>query len=310
MGAIDARIAQAPLADSRGRTRSLLQTAAAYVSLTKPRIISLLLITTIPAMILAAEGWPSTWLVVATVFGGTLAAGGANAINCYIDRDIDLLMHRTQGRPLPMGVVDPTSALVFALALEIVAFALLAATSNLLAATLALSATAFYVFVYTLWLKRSSKQNIVIGGAAGAVPPLVGWAAVTGELSIAALVLFAIVFVWTPPHFWALSIKYRDDYARARVPMLPVVATLEETKTQIFWYALALIPVSLALIPAASMSWIYGASAVALGGGFALQAWRLRSNEAPGASMGVFRFSITYLALLFIAVAADQLILG
>jgi protoheme IX farnesyltransferase len=303
MGAIDARIA-------RPAALTVRQTAAAYVSLTKPRIISLLLITTIPAMILAAEGWPSMWLVVATVVGGTLAAGGANAINCYIDRDIDQLMHRTQGRPLPMGQVEPTSALVFALVLEAAAFVLLATTSNLLAATLALSATAFYVFVYTLWLKRSSKQNIVIGGAAGAVPPLVGWAAVTGELSIAAVVLFAIVFVWTPPHFWALSIKYRDDYARARVPMLPVVATLHETKTQIYWYAVALIPVSLALIPAASTGWIYGASATALGVGFAWQAWRLRSDSAPGASMGVFRYSITYLALLFVAMAADQLILG
>jgi protoheme IX farnesyltransferase len=303
MGAIDARIA-------RPAALTVRQTAAAYVSLTKPRIISLLLITTIPAMILAAEGWPSMWLVVATVVGGTLAAGGANAINCYIDRDIDQLMHRTQGRPLPMGQVEPTSALVFALVLEAAAFVLLATTSNLLAATLALSATAFYVFVYTLWLKRSSKQNIVIGGAAGAVPPLVGWAAVTGELSIAAVVLFAIVFVWTPPHFWALSIKYRDDYARARVPMLPVVATLDETKTQIYWYAVALIPVSLALIPSASLGWIYGTSAAVLGAGFAWQAWRLRSDSAPGASMGVFRFSITYLALLFVAMAADQLILG
>jgi protoheme IX farnesyltransferase len=303
MGALDARIARpAPL--------TLRQTAAAYLALTKPRIISLLLITTIPAMVLAAGGWPSTWLVVATVIGGTLAAGGANAINCYLDRDIDQVMRRTQGRPLPAGAVDPASALWFALALEAAAFGLLAATSNVLAATLALSATAFYVFVYTLWLKRTSRQNIVIGGAAGAAPPLVGWAAVTGELSIAAVVLFAIVFVWTPPHFWALSIRYRDDYARARVPMLPVVATLAETKRQIFWYGVALLPVSLLLVPAGSMGWIYGVAAVSLGAGFAWQTWRLQHDDAPGAPMRVFRFSITYLGLLFVAVAADQLILG
>jgi protoheme IX farnesyltransferase len=303
MGAIEARIA-------RPAAVTLRQTASAYLSLTKPRIISLLLITTIPAMILAAEGWPSTWLVVTTVIGGTLAAGGANAINCYVDRDIDQLMHRTQGRPLPLGLIDPGAALAFGLALEAAAFSLLVATSNLLAATLALSATAFYVFVYTLWLKRTSRQNIVIGGAAGAVPPLVGWAAVSGEMSIASIVLFAIVFVWTPPHFWALSIKYRDDYARARVPMLPVVGTLEETKAQILLYTVGLLPVSLALIPAASMSWLYGGAAVLLWAGFAAAAWRLKS-DAPGSSpMQVFRYSIVYLALLFVAMAADQLMLG
>ena len=306
MGAIDVR---APLA-RRSAAIGWRETLAAFVSLTKPRIISLLLITTLPAMILAEQGMPSWWLMLATVVGGTLAAGGANAINCYIDRDIDAVMHRTQGRPLPLGRIDPSQALTFALLLEGFAFVILASTSNLLAATLALSATAFYVFVYTLWLKRTSRQNIVIGGAAGAVPPLVGWAAVTGELSLAPLVLFAIVFVWTPPHFWALSIKYRDDYARARVPMLPVVATLEETKTQIFWYAAALLPVSLLLVPAGDMGWIYLGSALILGAGFAREAWRLRSDDRPGAAMGVFRYSIYYLALLFLAVAADQLVLG
>jgi protoheme IX farnesyltransferase len=280
------------------------------VALTKPRIISLLLITTIPAMILAEQGVPPWWLMLATVVGGTLAAGGANAINCYIDRDIDALMHRTQGRPLPLGAIEPAHALVFALALEVAAFALLAATSNLLAASLAISATLFYVFVYTMWLKRSSRQNIVIGGAAGAVPPLVGWAAVTGSLAIEPWILFAIVFVWTPPHFWALSIKYRDDYARARVPMLPVVATLDETTSQIFWYSVALVPVSLALLLTGSVSWIYGAAAVVLGAGFVRETWQLRRAGDPSAAMSVFRYSITYLALLFCAVAADQLILG
>jgi protoheme IX farnesyltransferase len=286
------------------------ETALAYVSLTKPRIISLLLITTIPAMILAAGGWPSTWLVMATVVGGTLAAGGANAINCYIDRDIDTIMRRTRGRPLPLGTIEPLHALLFALALEILAFALLAITSNLLAAGLAVSATAFYVFVYTLWLKRTSRQNIVIGGAAGAVPPLVGWAAVTGDVGLPAVILFAIVFFWTPPHFWALSIKYRDDYARARVPMLPVVATLDETKAQIFWYATLLLPVSLLLYVTGDVGWIYLGSAAVLGAGFIWQTWRLRGDDSPNAAMGVFKYSIYYLAAIFAAVAADQLLLG
>ena len=304
MGALSARV---------GSTRAEAgwrETAAAYVSLTKPRIISLLLITTIPAMILAEQGMPPWWLIAATVLGGTLAAGGANAINCYIDRDIDAVMLRTQGRPLPLGKIEPAHALVFALALEALAFLVLAASSNLLAASLAIAATAFYVFVYTLWLKRTSRQNIVIGGAAGAVPPLVGWAAVTGSLEAAPLVLFAIIFVWTPPHFWALSIKYRDDYARARVPMLPVVASLDETKTQIFWYAAALLPVSLLLVPTAGLGWIYLASALVLGAGFIVEAWRLRRDDRPGAAMGVFRYSIYYLGLLFFAMAADQLLIG
>ena len=261
-------------------------------------------------MILAEQGMPALWLIAATVIGGTLAAGGANAINCVIDRDIDALMHRTQGRPLPMGIVDPASAMVFALALEAAAFALLWATSNLLAASLAIAATAFYVFIYTLWLKRRSPQNIVIGGAAGAFPPLVGWAAVTGNVSVEAAILFAIVFFWTPPHFWALAIKYRDDYGRANVPMLPVVATLDATKTQIFWYAVALVPVSLLLVATGSVSWVYGGAAAVLGAAFVRQAWLLRSDDSPGAAMSVFKASIYYLALLFPAVAADQLLLG
>jgi protoheme IX farnesyltransferase len=304
MGALNAGLAAAAPKSLTWR-----ETLGAYVALTKPRIISLLLITTIPAMILAEHGMPSAWLMFATVLGGTLAAGGANAINCWFDRDIDELMHRTQRRPLPMGKVEPAHALIFAVVLEVAAFVLLVSTSNLLAGVLALSATAFYVFVYTMWLKRRSRQNIVIGGAAGAVPPLVGWAAVTGDVSWAAIILFAIVFVWTPPHFWALSIRYRDDYARARVPMLPVVATLDETKTQIFWYAVALIPVSLLLLATGTVGWVYGVSAIVLGVAFVREAWALRSDDSPGAAMGVFKWSIYYLALLFVAVAADQLIL-
>jgi protoheme IX farnesyltransferase len=287
----------------------------AYVALTKPRIIGLLLITTVPAMILAEQGMPAIWLIAATVVGGTLAAGGANAINCVIDRDIDAVMRRTQGRPLPMGMVDPASAMAFALALEAAAFALLWATSNLLAASLAIAATAFYVFVYTLWLKRRSSQNIVIGGAAGAFPPLVGWAAVTGSLSVEAAILFAIVFVWTPPHFWALAIKYREDYGRASVPMLPVVATLDATKAQIFRYAVVLVPVSLSLLATGSVSWIYAAAAAVLGAVFVRQTWLLRRDGAPGAAapraaMSVFKSSIYYLGLLFPAIALDRLLLG
>jgi protoheme IX farnesyltransferase len=302
MGALEARVVAQPWAARAWRT------AAAYVSLTKPRIVTLLLVTTIPAMVLANGGWPSTWLVVATVVGGTLAAGGANAINCFYDRDIDALMHRTHGRPLPAGRVEPAHALVFAVALEVAAFVMLAASSNLLAAGLALAATAFYVFVYTMWLKRTTSQNIVIGGAAGAVPPLVGWAAVTGSLGLAPLVLFAIIFLWTPPHFWALSIKYREDYARASVPMLPVVATLEQTKSQILWYTVVLVAMSLLLVPAGA-GWIYAVAAVLLGAGFIREAWLLHREEGAGRAMDVFRFSITYLGLLFVAVALDALVL-
>ncbi len=302
MGALEARLGIRP-------TLTWRETAAAYFALTKPRIISLLLITTVPAMILADNGMPSLWLILATVLGGTLAAGGANAINCYIDRDIDEIMQRTHGRPLPLGKISPANALTFALSLEVVAFVLLLVAANLLAAVLAISATGFYVIVYTMWLKRMTPQNIVIGGAAGAVPPLVGWAAVRGDLGAPALVLFAIIFFWTPPHFWSLSIKYREDYARARVPMLPVVRTIEETKTQMFVYALILLPVSLLLLATGTAGWIYGAAAALLGGAFLWQTWKLRTDDHPGAVMGVFRFSIIYLALLFVAVAADTLIL-
>src|SRR5580693_7799516 len=208
----------------------------AYVALTKPRIIELLLVTTLPTMVVAQRGVPPVWLMAATLVGGALAAGGANAINMVVDRDIDKLMQRTRNRPLVTGAMTPTAALVFALALEAVAFAELWTWVNLLSAVLAVSATAFYVFVYTLWLKRVSSQNIVIGGAAGAVPVLVGWAAVTDHLGWAPIVLFGIIFIWTPPHFWALAIRYRDDYDAAGVPMLPVVTTLKRTARQILVY--------------------------------------------------------------------------
>ena len=286
-----------------------IDTVRAYIALTKPRIIELLLVTTIPTMVLAAGGLPSPWLMAAVIFGGTMAAGGANAINMYVDRDIDDLMRRTRHRPLPRNAVEPRAALAFGIGLSVVAFAWLALTVNLLSAVLALSATAFYIFVYTLWLKRSTPQNIVIGGAAGCVPVLVAWAAVTGEVGLPALVLFAIVFYWTPPHFWALALRYRGDYAAARVPMLPVVRGEAETARQIVLYTIALVAVSLLLFPAAGMGWIYLAAAVVLGALFLWRALILRADAANGrAAIGLFRYSISYLTLLFAAVAVDALV--
>jgi heme o synthase len=284
-------------------------TLRAYVALTKPRIIELLLVTTLPTMVLAQGGLPSVWLMAAVVVGGTLAAGGANAINMYVDRDIDDVMRRTRNRPLPRHAVTPSRALAFGIGLSVLAFAFLALTVNLLSAVLALSATAFYVFVYTMWLKRSTPQNIVIGGAAGCVPVLVAWAAVTGEVGLPALVLFAIVFYWTPPHFWALALRYRGDYAAARVPMLPVVRGESETARQIVLYTIALIAVSLLLLPAAGMGWIYLVTAVVLGGLYLWRALLLRADASNGrAAISLFRYSISYLTLLFAAVAADALI--
>ena len=280
----------------------------AYVALTKPRIIELLLVTTVPTMIVAERGMPSGWLILATLVGGSLAAGGANAINMYLDRDIDKLMGRTRGRPLVTGAVRPGPALVFALVLEVAAFAELWLLVNLLAAVLAIGATLFYVFVYTLWLKRSTANNIVIGGAAGAVPVLVGWAAVTGSLGLAPLVLFAIIFYWTPPHFWALAIRYRDDYAAADVPMLPVVRTLPQTARQILGYTLVLWVVTLIFYPVGHMGDLYLAAALLLGGVFTYKAFQLLRNATPQRAMQLFAYSISYLTLLFGAMALDQLV--
>ena len=280
----------------------------AYVVLTKPRIIELLLITTVPTMVLAEGGWPDTWLVVLTVIGGTLAAGGANAINMYIDRDIDHLMERTKNRPLVTGRVTPRNALVFAITLEVLAFAVLAASSNVLAGALAISATLFYVFIYSLWLKRTSRQNIVIGGAAGAAPVLVGWAAVTNEVSWSAVVLFLVIFLWTPPHFWALAIRHVDEYRAASVPMLPVVETLERTVRTMGVYAVAVALVSLALIPLNDMGVIYIGSSVVLGAAFVAMTFRLGRTPTPAAAMRVFSFSISYVTLLFLAVMLDVLV--
>jgi heme o synthase len=289
------------------RRPSVASHVGAYVALTKPRIIELLLVTTLPTMIVARRGIPSLWLMVATLLGGTFAAGGANAINMFVDRDIDKVMHRTRNRPLVTGAMAPRSALIFAVSLEVLAFAELWAWVNPLSAVLAVSATLFYVFVYTLWLKRRSSQNIVIGGAAGAVPVLVGWAAVTDRLAWSPVVLFAIIFLWTPPHFWALAFKYKEDYQAAEVPMLPAVATFARTAREILIYSVLLVGVTLLLAPVASLGVIYLASASFLGLVFVGLAARLRWRATPKAAMQLFSYSITYLTLLFVLMAVDIL---
>ena len=279
-----------------------------FVALTKPRIIELLLITTVPTMVLAEQGWPSWTLLLVTLIGGTLAAGGANAINMVVDRDIDKLMPRTQGRPLVTGLVGPREAMVFAIALEVVAFGVLWKWANLLSAVLALSAMLFYVFVYTLWLKRTSTQNIVIGGAAGAVPVLVGWAAVRNDVAWAPVVLFVVMFLWTPPHFWALAIRYADDYRAASVPMLPAVSTLEVTVRKMVLYTAVMVAGTLVLWPVASLGAVYGVSAVVLGALFLWGTIDLGRNPTPQRSMRVFGYSITYVTLLFTAMTVDVLV--
>ena len=295
-------------------------TIRAYIALTKPRIIELLLVTTVPAMVLATRWVPGIdwgdWgvRVFWTLIGGTLAAGSANAINCYLDRDIDELMARTRRRPLPSHQVEPERAVVFGIALGIASFGLMAWTVNLLAAFLTLLAIAFYVVVYTMLLKRSTSQNIVIGGAAGALPPVIGWAAVTGNVGIPALILFALVFYWTPPHFWALSLRIRKDYAAAGVPMLPVVRGIPETTRQIALYTLLMVAISLMLWPVAQMGLIYLGAAVGLGAVFIWQAYSLwrRGGSEQASTQGaiqLYRYSISYLSLLFLAIAVDAIVL-
>jgi protoheme IX farnesyltransferase len=287
---------------------SLRTKIGAYIALTKPRIIELLLVTTVPTMVVAEGGLPSIWLMVATVFGGTLAAGGSHAINMYVDRDIDALMERTKNRPLVTGVIEPRNALIFAVILEIVAFAWLWGFVNLLAAVLAVTACLFYVFVYTLWLKRTSSSNIVIGGAAGAMPVLVGWAAVTDSLAWPPVILFAIIFFWTPPHFWALAVKYKDDYSAADVPMLPSVVSLRATALRILLYTILLWGLTLVFGPVAGMGPIYLVSAVVLGAIFTVMAAQLFRTADTKRAMPLFAYSITYISLLFGAMMADQLI--
>jgi heme o synthase len=294
--------------------RTTRESVRAYIALTKPRIIELLLVTTVPAMVLAQRGVPSVGLIFWTMLGGSLAAGSANAINCYLDRDIDSLMARTRRRPLPAHEVDPERAVVFGIVLGIASFVALTWFVNLLSAFLALLAIAFYVVVYTMLMKRSTPQNIVIGGAAGALPPVIGWAAVTGNIGIPALLLFALVFYWTPPHFWALSLRIRKDYAAAGVPMLPVVRGIAETSRQIALYSILLVAISLVFFAVARMGWIYLAAAIVLGAMFLRQAWILwRQGSAAEASTAqairLYRYSISYLTLLFLAVAIDAVVL-
>jgi len=289
---------------------SLRSRVGGFVALTKPRIIELLLVTTVPTMFVAQAGVPPLWLMIATVIGGTMAAGGANAINMYVDRDIDAIMKRTRQRPLVTGVVQPREALIFAVALEVVAFAWLWTFVNLISAALAVAACLFYVFVYTLWLKRTSTHNIVIGGAAGAVPVLIGWTAVRGRLDWAPVVLFVVIFVWTPPHFWALAIRYRDDYSAADVPMLPSVVDLRTTSIRILRYTLALWALTLLFDPVAGMGPIYLVAAVVLGALFTALAVQLLRRGDSGTAMRLFSYSITYVTLLFAAMALDSVVRG
>jgi protoheme IX farnesyltransferase len=283
-------------------------TALLYLRLTKPRVIELLLVTTLPAMILADDGLPSILLIVEVLVGGALAAGGANTINCWIERDRDQVMRRTAHRPLPRGEIAPARALAFGLALEVAAFALLWSRVNFLSAVLAISATLFYVFVYTIWLKPRSPQNIVIGGAAGAVPVLVGWASVTGSLAAPAWVLFAIVFFWTPPHFWALALRYADDYEAAGIPMLPVAKGAELALREIAVYSAVVVATSFVLPLVTDMGAIYLAAATVLGLLFVWRALHLARDSSPSRAIAFFGFSNLYLALLFLAIGIDTLV--
>jgi protoheme IX farnesyltransferase len=311
------------LLEGRGAGRSLVnaaerapqtrrETVAAYIALTKPRIVELLLITTIPAMLLAAHGFPPLMLIAATLVGGTLSAASANVFNCIIDADIDAQMARTAARPLVTGRISVGAALLFASTLGVASFIFLALTTTIMAAFISLLAIAFYVLIYTLILKRSTPQNIVIGGAAGALPPVIGWAAVTGDISLVPVLLFALVFYWTPPHFWALALRIGSDYAAAGVPMLPVTAGPSETARQIWLYTILLVAMSLMLWAVAGMGLVYLAVAVIGGGIFLLRAWRLRSDVlGDGLLRGatrLYRFSISYLTLIFAAIAIDSIL--
>lgn len=280
-----------------------------YLALTKPRVIELLLVTTVPVMFLAAGGFPPLWTTLLTLVGGSLAAGGANAINQVYDRDIDAVMSRTARRPVVTGQVSPQQAMGFGVSISIVAVLLLGFGVNFLSGVLAAGAIAFYVFIYTMLLKRRTAQNIVWGGAAGCFPVLIGWSAVTGSLTWTPLVLFLIVFFWTPPHYWPLALKFRADYQAARVPMLPAVSDPHDVANQIVWYSLAMVVTSLVLTPVAGMSWAYTLAAAILGGLFLREAVALLRRVRGGAgnlsAMRLFHGSISYLSLLFLAVAVD-----
>ncbi|MBM7775267.1 protoheme IX farnesyltransferase [Actinokineospora baliensis] len=300
----DAVPAGVPATPPRRDTRALVR---AYVALTKPRIIELLLVTTVPAMLLAARGIPSPWLVLNTLIGGTMAAGSANALNCVVDADIDAVMKRTSARPLAKHAVPTRNALVFGLVLGVLSFGWLYATTNLLAAAMAVGAILFYVLVYTMLLKRRTSQNIVWGGAAGCMPVVIGWSAVTGDVGWQALVMFGVIFFWTPPHFWALAMKFRDDYAKAGVPMLPVVATAQHVAKQIVVYSWVMVAWTALLIPATG--WVYTAFALLAGGWFLVFAHRLYAavrRDQPANPMKLFHMSNTYLTAVFVALAVDS----
>ncbi|SKC51560.1 heme o synthase [Okibacterium fritillariae] len=302
--AVEPQVGQRPI-DFRTKLKG-------YVALTKPRVMELLLVTTIPVMILAQNGLPNFWLIVATVIGGAMSAGSAAAFNCYIDRDIDKVMNRTKNRPLVTGVLTPREAYIFAWALGVLSTVWLALTTNLVAAALSVAAILFYVFVYTLWLKRRTQQNIIWGGIAGCFPVLIGWAAVTGDLTWAPFILFGVVFLWTPPHYWPLSMKYREDYKAVGVPMLAVVRGRAQVGLQVILYAWATVACSLLLTPVAHMGLIYTATALVAGGWFIYETHRLYNRAIRGekvSPMRVFHGSISYLTLLFLAVAIDPLLL-
>ncbi|MBK7723351.1 MAG: protoheme IX farnesyltransferase [Austwickia sp.] len=291
-------------------------TVSDYLSLVKPRIIELLLVTTFPVMFLAQRGVPPVGLILATLIGGTLSAGAANTLNCYIDRDMDRKMHRTENRPLVTGVISPGRALAFGFVQAVIALALLGIFVNVLSAALSLAAIVMYVWLYTIVLKRRTPQNIVWGGAAGCMQVLIGWSAVTNSLAWPAFVLFLVVFFWTPPHYWPLSMRFKDEYAAAGVPMLPVVASDVEVARQVLLYAVATVATSLALVPLAPMGWIYLVTALVGGGVFVAEGWKLLQRAKDPANrtlaslkpMRMFHLSITYLTLLFVALAIDPLV--
>ncbi|MBC9957419.1 heme o synthase [Yimella sp. cx-51] len=300
--------------DLRSTDRSLRTVIGNYVALTKPRIIELLLVTTFPVMFLAERGIPNVWLILATLIGGSLSAGSANAFNCYLDRDIDKLMHRTEGRPLVTGAISPRNALIFASVLGVVSTLWLGFLVNWLSAALSVGALLLYVVFYTMLLKRRTSQNIVWGGVAGCMPVLIGWSSVTNSMSWAAVVLFLVVFFWTPPHYWPLSMRFKDDYANAGVPMLPVVARDTAVARQIVIYSWVTVLLTLALVPVAPMGWIYTVLAVLSGGLFLFEAHKLQVRAKQGVSyavlkpMRLFHYSISYLTLVFLGVAIDPLL--
>jgi protoheme IX farnesyltransferase len=299
-----------PVLSGTPSTRGWAAVARDYVVLIKPTIILLLLITTVPAMILASDAWPSTWLITATLIGGVLAAGGAGAVNMYIDRDIDNLMARTRSRPIPTGRIPAKHAAILGIAMGISSGIWLTLTVNAFAAVLALGAFLYYVVIYSMWLKRTTVHNTVLGGVAGAAPPLIGWVAVTGEVSWTGILLFLVVFAWQPPHFWALALVLADDYRAASVPMLPVVRSESETKGQTLAWALLTLAVTLALGITAQLSALYFTVAIAGGVGFVLVAWRLFRTPGIKAAPSLFRYSTLYLAVLFAAMALDRLLIG